>query len=243
MAYDYLGLVNDVNGRVNETPLTSSNFTAAVGFYSTVKTAINSSIRDINQEAFQWPHNHVTFNETLTAGTSRYPFQTDTKIIDFGTFRIQEDEALGNNTQLLNQMDYDDYLNKYIYSEYTTTTTDRGVPRLIIQAPNLAYVVYPSPDKAYTLSYEYFKLPIDLEVSTDVPSFPVAFRHAIVEGAMVHAYNFRGDTETADRLQVKFKDSIKKLRTIYVNNDYTYVRDTRVNRNTSGMSSSSRVVS
>jgi hypothetical protein len=37
MAYDYLGLVNDVNRRLNEVELTSSNFATATGEYSMIK--------------------------------------------------------------------------------------------------------------------------------------------------------------------------------------------------------------
>jgi hypothetical protein len=233
MSYDYLGLVNDVNGMVNETPLTTSNFALSVGFYSTVKEAINSAIRELNQQAYHWPHNHVTYNETLTAGTSRYAFQADAKVIDFGTFRVQEDAALGNATHLLSHIDYDDYLSRYIDSEYTSDTTDRTVPRFVTQAPNLEYVLYPSPDKAYTLSYEYFKLPVDLTAHGDIPSLPVAFRHIIVDGAMVHVYNFRGDTETADRINARFINGIENMRKIYINSDYNYMRDTRITRRSS----------
>lgn len=228
MAYDYLGLVNDLNGRVNETQLTTSNFAAAAGFYSTAKTAINSSIRDLNQQAYQWPHNHVKYDETLVAGTNRYAFQTNTKTIDWGTFRVREDAALGNETQLLQHMDYDDYLKRYIDVEYTTSTTKRDTPLRVAQAPNLEYVLHPVPDKAYTLSYEYFQLPVDLVASTDVPSLPEAFRHVIGDGAMYYVYFFRGDIETADRIQAKFVKGIKNLRSIYVNSDYNYVRDTRL---------------
>ena len=241
--YDFLSLVNDVNGRVNETPLTSAKFADAVGFYSTAKEAVNSAIRDINQQAYQWPHNHTTYDETLTAGTSRYAFQTDSKNIDFGTFRVQEDASLGNDTQLLQVLDYDDYLSLYLQYEYTTSTTDRSVPRYVSRAPNLGYVVYPVPDKAYTLTYEYYKLPVDLAASTDTPSLPVAFRHVIVDGAMVHAYNFRGDTETADRIQAKFMEGIDRLRQIYIGSDFEYLRDTRLHRNTMQFSSTHGSVS
>jgi len=228
MAYDYLGLVNDVNGRVNETPLTSSNFTSAVGFYSTAKTAINSAIRDLNQKAYNWPHNHVNYDETLVDGTSRYAFQANTKVIDWGSFRIRENATFGNPTVVLKHIDYDEYIGQYVGSEYTTTTTDRDVPRVVAQAPNLGYVVHPVPNEAYTLSYEYFQLPTDLVTYSDVPSLPEAFRHVIVDGAMYYVYFFRGDTETADRIKAKFDDGIKAMRSIYINSDYTYLRDTRL---------------
>lgn len=228
MAYNYLGLVNDVNGRVNETPLIASNFISAVGFYSTVKESVNSAIRELNQQAYHWPHNHTTFDETLTAGTSRYAFQADSKIIDWGTFRIRESSTLGNETKLLKNIDYDEYLHKYIDSEYSTTTTDREVPEYVSRTPSLSYVVYPNPDKAYTLTYEYHKLPVDLIADSDVPSLPEAFRHIIVDGAMVNVYNFRGDTETRDRASARFMNGIENMRKIYINNGYLYMRDTRV---------------
>lgn len=34
MAYDFIGLVNDVNRRLNEVELTTSNFATAQGYYN-----------------------------------------------------------------------------------------------------------------------------------------------------------------------------------------------------------------
>lgn len=229
MAYNYLGLVNDVCGRVNETQLTTSNFDTAQGFYSTAKEAVNSSIRDMNQQAFQWPFNHRDYDETLVAGTSRYSYQDNAKTVDFDSFRIQRSASLGNTTVNLRVLDYDEYIQKFIDAEYNTTDSSiREIPRYVFRAPNQEYGVYPVPDQAYTLSYEYYALPVDLSSSTDVPSAPVDFRHLIVDGAMYYVYHFRGDTDTADRLQAKFISGIERMRTIYINNDYEYVRDTRL---------------
>jgi len=86
MAYDYIGLVNEVNRRLNEVELTSGNFTTAKGFYSQIKDSVNSSIRDINQTHYEWPFNHVLAEDTLTAGTTRYGFPNDAGSIDFDTF-------------------------------------------------------------------------------------------------------------------------------------------------------------
>ena len=66
MAYNYLGLVNDINRRLNEVELTESNFAATTGFYSFAKDAVNASIRHINQEEFEWPFNHVEAEEQLS---------------------------------------------------------------------------------------------------------------------------------------------------------------------------------
>jgi hypothetical protein len=42
MAYNYLGLTNEVNRRLNEVELTSANFPTATGFYAHIKDAVNS---------------------------------------------------------------------------------------------------------------------------------------------------------------------------------------------------------
>ena len=93
MAYDYLGIVNDLNRRLNEVQLTSSNFASAVGEYSMIKDAVNSAIRYINQHEYEWPFNHVETEETLTEGIVRYAYPSDTKTIDMDSFRIKKDSS------------------------------------------------------------------------------------------------------------------------------------------------------
>ena len=80
MAYDYLGLVNDVNRRLNEVELTSSNFGSAIGEYAMVKDAVNASIRYINQHEYGFPFNHDT--ETKTQPSRRATTQTVDDVVD-----------------------------------------------------------------------------------------------------------------------------------------------------------------
>jgi hypothetical protein len=53
------------------------------------------------------------------------------------------------------------------------------------------------PDKAYTIEYEFFMFPADLETYDDVPTIPFRFKHVIVDGAMYHSYMFRDNLESA----------------------------------------------
>jgi hypothetical protein len=94
MSYDYLGLVNDVCGRLNETQLTSSNFSSAISIYTQIKESVNSSMRHINQSQFYWPFNHAEETMTLSPGVARYSIPFDTKAIDFETFRIRRNTTL-----------------------------------------------------------------------------------------------------------------------------------------------------
>ena len=225
MAYNFLGLVNDVNRRLNEVELTQANFGSAVGFYATAKDAVNSSIREINQTQFEWPFNHTTQEDTLVPGQVRYSFQSDAKTLDMDSFRIKRDDTLGNDTVKLKLISYEEYLDKYLDYEYNTSTGIRTLPKYVFRTPSLSYGLVPPPDKAYTVAYEYYTNPASLSLYSDVPTIPEEFRYVIVEGAMVYAHNFRGDNESAELSRRAFQDGIKSLRSIYVNR-YEYLRST-----------------
>lgn len=236
MAYDYLGLVNDVNRRLNEVVLTTANFATATGEYGMIKDAVNSSIRYINQHEYEWPFNHVTEEDTLTAGIVRYAFPSDAKTIDFDSFRIKRNDTLGNDTKKLKILSYEEYLENYVDSEYNTSTTARAMPDYVFRSPSSEYGFVRCPDKAYDIVYEYYRLPVDLINSTDVPSIPEQFRYIIVDGAMHYAYLFRGETQEAQVAQVKYLDEIKSMRSLYVNR-YDYIRSTAIQQNSSSISS------
>ena len=72
MAYDYLGLTNEVLARMNEPALTASNFTSARGFQIQCQNAVNDAINYINQREYGWPFSHATHTETLVASQTRY---------------------------------------------------------------------------------------------------------------------------------------------------------------------------
>jgi len=236
MAYDYLGLVNDVNRRLNEVELTSSNFATATGEYSMVKDAVNSAIRYLNQHEYEWPFNHVETEETLTAGTVRYAYPADAKTLDMDSFRIKRDDTLGNDTKRLNIITYEEYLDKYVDGEYNTSDNRRALPDYVFRTPSSQFGFVSVPDKAYTVVYEYYRLPVDLINSTDVPSVPEQFRYILLDGAMHYAYMFRGETQESAIMQQRFVDEIKNMRSLYINR-YDYVRSTVIDRNRIAISS------
>ena len=107
------------------------------------------------------------------------------------------------------------------------STGIRTLPRRVIRTPNQEFVLYPSPKENYELVYEYYSLPVDLILHSDVPSLPMAFRHIIVEGASIHMYNFQSDTESQDRASARFTNQIEDMRKVYINR-YEDLRDTRI---------------
>lgn len=229
MVYDYLGLVNNVIGRVNETPLTTSNFAAALGHYTQIKEAVNTAIRQINQDEFEWPFNYDLGTETCTAGTNRYEYPYNCKTINFDSFRVQRDSTLGNETVYLNKMDYEEYLEKYVDYDYNDDTSLRSVPRSVIRTPNREFILLPTPDAAYSVDFDYYRLPVDLENPGDVPAIPEQFRNVIIDGAMYHVNKFRGDDEAAVIAEKNFEQGIKNMRKVYINR-YEYVRSGMIPR-------------
>ena len=227
MAYDYLGLVNTVNRRLNEVELSTANFATATGFYSFAKDAVNSAVRHINQEEFEWPFNHVEETEVLLPGEVRYSMPYDAKTVNMNSFRIKRDSDLNVSTVKLKVLNYEEYLDKYADSEYNSSTDTHTVPRYVVRAPSRELLFVPAPDKAYEVVYEYYSSGYDMELHSDVPTLPEQYSHVITDGAMYYVYQFRGDLQAAQLSLQKFEQGIKHLRSININRT-EYLRDTRV---------------
>lgn len=228
-AYTFLSLVNDINGRLNEVPLTSATFPSATGFYTQAKSGINSALREIYQDAFEWPFTHVTRTDTLVVNQTRYAPPADLKILNLDSFRLKGDDTLNVSTHKLAILDYEEYIEKYSDADFNPEKS-AGVPRYVFRTPELGYGVYPAPDKAYDVVYEYNRVPVDLELYSDVPALPEQFKHMIVDGAMHDCFIFRGDPEGAAAIWQKFQERIKDVRKIYQNR-FEYVRSAMIEQN------------
>jgi hypothetical protein len=228
MAYDYLGLVNEVCARLNETPLSSTNFATAAGFYRTVKDSINASLRDINHQHYDYPFNQNTIEVYLEAGIARYAIPSNAKKIDYDTIRIMRDDTLGVETTVLRPIKYIEYVKSYLDDELNTSVTG-GIPKYIAKTQSNDFVLAPKPDQDYVLELEYFMHPADLVLYDDVPTVPEQFKHVIIDGAMYHSYMFRENIESANLSLNKFDAGLKQMRSLLVN-EYINVTDTRIYR-------------
>jgi hypothetical protein len=225
MAYNYLTLVNEVQRRLNEVELSSANFNSARGSHALSKDAINSAVRHINQEEFEWPWNHVVASEVLLAGEPRYSYPYDAKTINMNTFRIKRDASLNVETIKLKILSYEEYLDKYADMEYNSTLA--STPKYVVRSPSRELLFVPLPDKAYEVVYEYYTSSFDLQKYDDVPTLPEQYRHVLVDGAMYYTFVFRGDMQSASSTFDKFEQGIKQMRSLNINRTQ-YIRDTRV---------------
>lgn len=226
MSYNYLGLTNDVLARMNEVQLTSGTFLSARGYQIQCKNAVNEAIKFINQKEYNWPFNHTQGSETLVAGTTRYSIPADAKHVDYETFRLVKDESLGSSGRSLNVLDYKEYVDRFIDQE-DDATINGSTPRYVFRTPDNNYGLYPYPDKAYTLRYDYYTYTTELVAAVDVPTIPEQYRQVIVDGATAFAYQYRGESNQYGINWTRFEQGIKEMQSIVLNrNDYlrsTYI--------------------
>jgi len=298
MAETYLTLTNKVIARLNEVALTSATFSNARGIQVQCQNAINESIRFINQREFNYPFNHATATQTLTAGVVRYSLPASTKTVDYNTFRIVKDSSLGNSGYKLGLLDYNDYINRVINQEdeinTTTTSTTHtdsvttitvasttgfdsagtivignetitytgvtsttftgctrgassttaasiasgvtvaqfsrgGVPEYVVRTPDNNYLLYPFPNKAYAIKFDYYTFPSDLSAHGDTTTIPDRFAPVIIDGATAFVYQYRGETQQYQLNMQRFEQGIKNMQTLLVNK-FSYLRSTFIPR-------------
>ncbi len=298
MSGTYLSLTNSVIARLNEVQLTSSNFSSARGIQVQAQNAVNETIRYINQREFNYPFNHATATQTLTAGVARYSLPSSTKSVDYNTVRLVKDSDLGTSGGRLGVLNYNDYINNYITQEdeinsttaaeaidsseteidltsassfdstgtiyvgneqitYTgistntltgctrgansttaashdngstvTQFTKGGIPRYIVRTADNNYLLYPFPDKQFSIKFDYYTYPSDMSAHDDTTTIPARFDPVIVDGATAFVYQYRGETQQYQLNFARFEQGIKNMQTLLVNKFY-YLRSTYIPR-------------
>ena len=111
-----------------------------------------------------------------------------------------------------------------------------GVPRFIVRTLDNNYLLFPFPDKSYTLKYDYFAFPTDLSAHDDTTTVPTRFDPVIIDGATAFVYQYRGETTQYQLNFERFEQGIKNMQSLLVNK-YEYVRSTMLQKPTGYFSS------
>ena len=100
MTTTYLTLVNNVLQEINETTLTSGNFTSSRGIQTAVKTFVNKSINDFYNAELEWPWLYVSTTQDTQTGVRLYDLpggSTPTyRKLDYDSFRLTPKELITN---------------------------------------------------------------------------------------------------------------------------------------------------
>ena len=114
---------------------------------------------------------------------------------------------------------------------------DNGaVPRFIVRTLDNNFLLFPFPNRAYTLKFDYFAFPTDLSAHGDTTTIPARFDPVIIDGATAYVYQYRGETTQYQLNFSRFEQGIKNMQSLLVNK-YEYVRSTMIQQPTGYLSS------
>ena len=114
---------------------------------------------------------------------------------------------------------------------------DNGAaPRFIVRTLDNNFLLFPFPNRAYTLKYDYFASPTDLSAQDSTTTIPARFDPVIIDGATAYVYQYRGETTQYQLNFARFEQGIKNMQSLLVNK-YEYVRSTVIQQPTGYFSS------
>jgi hypothetical protein len=117
-----------------------------------------------------------------------------------------------------------------IASGVTVAQFDQGgVPEHVIRTPDNNYLLYPFPNKSYSVKFDHFTFPSDMSAHSDTTSIPERFDAIIIDGATAFVYQYRGEAQQYQLNFQRFEQGIKNMQTLLVNK-YQYVRSTYIPR-------------
>lgn len=210
----YINLVNELLRRVNDVVIDAADFDSVKNVQSTAKDAINSSIREVLQEAQEWPFTLQTYEQQLTVGTGVYDLPADLSKVDWDTFYLKP--FLGTNARYLPVISYESYLKEFRANEDMSGVSGYSIPTAVYKTQDNKFGVTVLPNDQYTVEYRYWSFPSDLVLADDVSVIPDRFKSTVIDGAMMYLMRFRSNDQSAMVHAEKFKDGIKSMRRLIV---------------------------
>ena len=110
-----------------------------------------------------------------------------------------------------------------------TQFEDGGVPKNIVRTPDNNYLLFPYPDKAYNLVFDFYTFPSDLTAHGDTTTVPERFAPVVIDGATAYVYQYRGELQQYQANFERFEQGIKNMQSLLINK-YEYLRSTVVAR-------------
>ena len=242
MATTYLELTNEVLRELNEIPLTSANFTSAVGLQQFVKDSINKSIFDIANEEPQLPFLAVgesgatdPFYGNVTvasvAGTRWYELKAsssslkdDYASIDWDDFYLTTINVSGETAPFVSKglgfLSRADWKRYYRDSENVDDADAQsyGEPSRVIKSPDgRKFGLSPIPDKVYNIHFYAFDKPTKLSAHGDTVVFPEQYTNVITARARYYVWQFKESPQQAEFAMDDYKKAMRTMKSNLVN--------------------------
>ena len=170
----------------------------------------------------------VTLNNTTTATNMD---------VDYVRVKRQEEAVK------LKPMTYDGFLQGAFRKDVAANDSQYGKPLFVYRTPDhKSFGLSPIPKfDDYTVFYEYYKTHTELSAHGDTMDLPDIYADVIVNRAKYYLYKLKNDVPMANISNAEYEAGVKRIR-IEMLNHIEYMKDTRVNLNTSNRTTSNTSV-
>ena len=171
---------------------------------------------------------YITLNNTTTATNMD---------VDYVRVKRQEEAVK------LKPMTYDGYLQGTFRSDVAADDSQFGKPLYVYRTPDhKSFGLSPIPDSDdFTVFFEYYKTHTELSAYNDTMDLPDHYSDVIVNRAKYYLYKLKNDVPMANISNAEYEQGVRRIRTEMLNH-ISYMKDTRVNLNTSNRTTSNTSV-
>ena len=253
MATNYLQLTNELLREMNEVPLTTSNFSSAIGVQAHAKDCINRAYLDIVLEEPQWPFLSVgdsgttdpmygnTYIETV-ANTRWYELKpaSDSILDDYGsidwdnfyltTVGVTGESApyTAKNLRFTTIEEWKDYFRA---SENADDAEDAngGEPKRVIRSPDgRMFGLSPIPDKVYRVWFYAYTQPTQLSAYSDEIVFPDVYKTVLLARARYFVHQFKEAVQPAALANEEYRRGLRLMKSNLMVPEPFYIKDDRM---------------
>jgi hypothetical protein len=253
MATNYLQLTNELLREMNEVPLTTSNFSSAIGVQAHAQDCINRAYLDIVLEEPQWPFLSVgdsgttdpmygnTYIETV-ANTRWYELKpasnsilNDYGSIDWDNFYLTTVGVTGEsapytakNLRFTTIEEWKDYFRA---SENADDAEDEngGEPKRVIRSPDGRMLgLSPIPDKVYRVWFYAYSQPTQLSAYSDEIVFPDVYKPVLLARARYFVHQFKEAIQPAALANEEYRRGLRLMKSNLMAPEPFYIKDDRM---------------
>ena len=192
--------------------------------YNRLLDWVNEAWILIQRTHTDWRWMRASASAQTVQGQATYSPTTDFKLKDFGYWALDYENddtfrnyitAAGTTTEIFMALmaDYDQWRDTYLYGALRTSYTR---PIVYALAPDDSIACGPIPLAGYTLIGDYYRVPTELVLATDVPAMPAQFHMAIVYRAMMYYGASEAAPEVYNEGRTEFDRIIRELEATYL---------------------------
>lgn len=175
---------------------------ALIGF----QLYLNLAQREIAAALDNWQELQAEATLNATQGVEQYVYTT--ALSDMRKVWISSPVGY---SRVLPEMNYQKFRDLYA----STANDGQGTPKLFYFSPGTpgSINIFPVPDQAYTITYDYIKIPSDMTADTDTPFFPARWHHVLVDYALALHYEspIQRDHNVANKYWTKWQNDLETL--------------------------------